>query len=100
MRAGRPPHQREGMAAELRRRIVRGELAPGSRLPSRLTMARQFNTAIPTVQDAVQCLSRDGFVETHPRHLRGGTSAAPVYLRLSRSAEQPDSISRRDSPRR
>src|SRR4051812_43869663 len=79
MRAGRPPHQREGMVAELRRRIVGGELPPGSRLPSRLTLTQQFNSAIPTVQDAVQCLIRDGFVETqgtrgtyvvaHPPHL-------------------------------
>jgi DNA-binding LacI/PurR family transcriptional regulator len=79
VRAGRPPHRRDSLVAELRRRILRGELPPGSRLPSRLTLTRQFNSAIPTVQDAVQCLVRDGFVETqgtrgtyvaeHPPHL-------------------------------
>ena len=78
-RAGRPPHRRDSLVAELRRRIIDGELKPGSRLPGRHEMAQQFNSALVTVHEAVQCLVRDGFVETqgtrgtfvaeHPPHL-------------------------------
>src|SRR5690242_17598189 len=60
---GRKPFRRDNMVAELKRRIIQGELLPGSRLPSQRRLTVEFDTAIPTVHGAVQCLVRDGFLE-------------------------------------
>lgn len=76
---GRPPVQRTRIINDLRERIVTGKVAAGGRLPALREVAREFNTSLITVQQALHRLAKDGFVESrgplgtfvsaHPPHL-------------------------------
>lgn len=57
----------DGVLHALRRRIVRGEYAPGDRLPNRLELCRRFDVSNATVQCAVDVLQRDGFAKSRGR---------------------------------
>ena len=48
----------------LRKEIVAGRLAPGSLLPPRLQLLKQFEAAPATIQEAIHQLRAEGFVET------------------------------------
>ena len=50
------------VAAKLRRRIVAGDWAPGTRLPTWDHMAKEFEIARPTLMRAMDRLRQDGFV--------------------------------------
>ena len=50
------------VAAQLRRRIVAGQWAPGAQLPTWDLMAKEFSVARPTLMRAMDLLRRDGFV--------------------------------------
>jgi GntR family transcriptional regulator len=65
--AGKPPSRR--IADELRAAILRGELAPGARLPSERELARIYGTARNTAREAVALLQADGLVDA--QHGRG-----------------------------
>ncbi|UNZ18673.1 TetR/AcrR family transcriptional regulator C-terminal domain-containing protein [Streptomyces sp. 891-h] len=67
-----PPYAR--IAAELRRRIADGELAPGDRVPSTRQIAREWNVALATATKVLATLRQDGLVEARPRV---GTVVAP-----------------------
>ncbi len=56
-----------GIAATLRMQILRGELPPGSRLPTRRVLEKSFSTMPPTIQKAVDLLVARGFVEVKGR---------------------------------
>ncbi|ABP52630.1 GntR family transcriptional regulator [Salinispora tropica] len=56
----RPRH--EQVAADLRSRIMSGELPPGSALPSIPTLVRQYSAATATVQRALGALKAEGSV--------------------------------------
>ena len=65
--------QREGpvapwrqLAALLRGRIEAGELAPGARLPSIVSLAQEYGLAVTTVQKAVGALREEGLIVTSP----------------------------------
>jgi GntR family transcriptional regulator len=65
--------QREGpvapwrqLAALLRGRIEAGELPPGARLPSIVSLAQEYGLAVTTVQKAVGALKDDGLIVTSP----------------------------------
>ncbi|MFD0276817.1 TetR/AcrR family transcriptional regulator C-terminal domain-containing protein [Kitasatospora sp. NPDC127111] len=60
-----PPFQR--IAADLRRRITSGELAPGSRVPSTRRLARDWGVALATATKALTVLRFEGLVEALPR---------------------------------
>ncbi|WP_282693069.1 GntR family transcriptional regulator [Streptomyces sp. CC208A] len=61
----RSPHQR--IAAEIRRRIIRGELSPGSKLGSTAELMEQYGgVANTTVQKALQMLKAEGLLEGLP----------------------------------
>lgn len=51
----------------LRTEIVTGALAPGMRVPPRRELAEQFSVSLLTVQQAVDRLAREGFVEARGR---------------------------------
>ncbi|MFI7242628.1 TetR/AcrR family transcriptional regulator C-terminal domain-containing protein [Streptomyces qinglanensis] len=76
-----PPYAR--IAADLRRRIAGGELAPGDRVPSTRQLAREWNVALATATKALTALRQDGLVQARPRV---GTVVAP----RSRRPAQPD----------
>ncbi|MGW4896072.1 TetR/AcrR family transcriptional regulator C-terminal domain-containing protein [Kitasatospora sp. NPDC004240] len=73
-----PPFQR--IAAELRRRITTGELAPGQRLPSNRRMAEDWGVALATATKALTVLRLEGLVEARPRigTVVAGGSDAPL----------------------
>lgn len=78
-RLTRPPVKRHEVMDALRRAMVSGTYAPGSRLPTRLELCRRFNTGEPTLQAAMAALTTEGFVCSRGRH---GTfvSETPPHL--------------------
>ncbi|MER0242402.1 GntR family transcriptional regulator [Streptomyces sp. HSW2009] len=60
-----PPYQR--VAAEIRRRITAGELAPGDRVPSTRQVAREWDVALATAAKALTALREEGLVRAEPR---------------------------------
>ncbi|MFD9335313.1 TetR/AcrR family transcriptional regulator C-terminal domain-containing protein [Streptomyces sp. NPDC060028] len=55
------------IAADIRRRIRDGELAPGDRVPSTRQLARDHGVALATATKALTALRMEGLVETRPR---------------------------------
>jgi GntR family transcriptional regulator len=58
-----PPYLQ--LAAIIRGQAESGELAPGTRLPSIVDLAAQYDIAVPTVRKAIEVLKREGVVVTH-----------------------------------
>ncbi len=79
----RPPTKRNLIEQTLRREIIEGRIRPGGRLPSWLELERRFATGPLTVQQAVDSLSRDGFVVARGQR---GTFVADHPPHLSRYA--------------
>lgn len=59
-----PPYRQ--IANELRRRIEKGEIPPGRRIPSLVELEAQYGVARDTLRKAVQVLKDAGLVETVP----------------------------------
>jgi GntR family transcriptional regulator len=59
----RPRHQQ--IAAELRDRIMRGDLGPGAQLPSTAQLVAQYGAANATIQHALKALKDEGFLDSH-----------------------------------
>ena len=79
-----PPPTYQVIADDLRRAIVDGDLPPGSKLPSRHELARQYEVSDRVAVEAVRLLVAEGFVEaksgsgSYVRH-------RPEMQRLTRS---------------
>ncbi|GII94176.1 GntR family transcriptional regulator [Sinosporangium siamense] len=73
------PYRR--IAADLRRRIRAGELAPGDKTPSTRAIARDFGVALATAVRALAVLKEEGLVEARPR---SGTVVAATLSRPRR----------------
>ncbi|RSM87540.1 GntR family transcriptional regulator [Kibdelosporangium aridum] len=58
----RPRHQQ--IAAELRDLIMRGELSPGTQLPSTAQLVERYNAANATIQHALKALKQEGFLDS------------------------------------
>jgi DNA-binding GntR family transcriptional regulator len=54
----------EQLAGILRGRIESGELQPGDRIPSVVSLAQEFDLAAGTVRKALAQLQREGLVES------------------------------------
>jgi DNA-binding GntR family transcriptional regulator len=54
----------EQLAGILRRRIDGGELGPGERIPSVVSLAQEYDLAPGTVRKALTQLQREGLVES------------------------------------
>ncbi|HEY2674089.1 MAG TPA: TetR/AcrR family transcriptional regulator C-terminal domain-containing protein [Rugosimonospora sp.] len=65
MTSSGPPYQR--IAADLRRRIADGELAPGDRVPSTRQIARDWNVALATATKVLALLHAEGLVRARSR---------------------------------
>jgi DNA-binding GntR family transcriptional regulator len=50
----------------LRQRIDRGELPPGGRLPSLISLSQEYEVAVTTAKKAIDALKDDGLVVTSP----------------------------------
>ncbi|WP_197358621.1 GntR family transcriptional regulator, partial [Streptomyces clavuligerus] len=55
------------IADHFRERILSGELAPGSRLPTNREISGQWQVAAATVSRALQALQVEHFIRTTPR---------------------------------
>ncbi|MFD5033077.1 TetR/AcrR family transcriptional regulator C-terminal domain-containing protein [Streptomyces sp. NPDC058405] len=74
--SGQPPYLR--IVAEIRRRIMDGELGPGDRVPSTRRIAREWGVALATATKALTTLRLEGLVETRPRTGTVVAGTAPV----------------------
>lgn len=52
------------IAEQIREQIIRGELEPGSALPSIRSLARELRISVITTKRAYEELEKDGFIET------------------------------------
>ncbi|MFF9848549.1 TetR/AcrR family transcriptional regulator C-terminal domain-containing protein [Streptomyces litmocidini] len=60
----RPPYL--VIAAEIRRRVLGGELAPGDRVPSTRAITREWGVAMATATKALGALRQEGLVRVEP----------------------------------
>ena len=67
----RVPKMAELVAAQLRRKIVRGELAGGEALPAETTLMEEFSVSRPTLREAFRVLESEALI-TIRRGARGG----------------------------
>lgn len=65
------PKASELVAANLRRRIITGELSPGALLPSEVVLMQEFGVSRPTLREAFRILESEAIVEVQ-RGARGG----------------------------
>lgn len=73
----RPRVARHMLAAEkIGRKIVSGELSPGTTLPNATDLARQLQIARPAMREAIKLLAGKGLVESAPRR---GTVVTPRF---------------------
>ncbi|MET7335425.1 FCD domain-containing protein [Nonomuraea sp. NPDC005650] len=67
----RAPKTASLIAAQLRRRIVRGELKPGETLPAEVSLMEQFGVSRPTLREAFRILETENLIDIR-RGSRGG----------------------------
>jgi DNA-binding LacI/PurR family transcriptional regulator len=79
----RPPVKQENVLRRLRRQIVDGRYAPGSRIPTRTELERRYDVSGITIQRAVEQLIDDGFLVASGRR---GTFVVDRPPHLSRYA--------------
>ena len=80
----------QGVAVELERLIVSGEVGAGTRLPSERALAQRFGVGRPLVREALRGLAERGLIEISPG--RGAYARAP---RAGDAAHPLDSLYRR-----
>ena len=62
------------IADHFRTRILSGELAPGTKLPTNREISGQWQVAAATVSRALQALQVEGYIRTTPRGTFAGCS--------------------------
>ncbi|MET7369287.1 GntR family transcriptional regulator [Streptomyces sp. NPDC005566] len=93
---GEPPYLR--IAAEIRRRIRDGELAPGDRVPSTRQIAKDWGVALATATKALTTLRLEGLVEARPRTGTVVAAAAPLAPPRKRQTPAPSSSTAFSAP--
>ena len=85
------------LSAALARRILRGSLAPGARLPTVRALAEELELAPNTVAKAYRTLERERLIETRGRRGTFVTDRLPTRVpdRERRLAEAADAFVRR-----
>ncbi len=78
----RPPRLAEMVAAELRGRILSGELADGSMLPKQEELLREFRVSAPALREALSILTTEGLLTVR----RGNVGGAVVHHPQPRKA--------------
>jgi len=69
--APRPVRAYERIVEHVEERVLRGELAPGDRLPSEREMMTHFGVSRSTVREALRMLESQGMVRSRPGDPRG-----------------------------
>ncbi|MFJ7262047.1 TetR/AcrR family transcriptional regulator C-terminal domain-containing protein [Streptomyces globosus] len=88
---GEPPYRR--IAADIRRRVADGALAPGDPVPSTRRLAADWGVALATATKALAVLRLEGVVEARPRIgtvVAGSAPAAPQPGRRPAAAPDPE----------
>ncbi|MEU6424573.1 GntR family transcriptional regulator [Microbispora sp. NPDC046973] len=93
-----PPYAR--IAADIRRRIAEGELAPGDRVPSTRQVAAQWGVALATATRALAELRREGLVRAEPRVGTVVAEPPPALPPAPGAAAQPGDRTRLAAPSR
>ena len=75
---------RERIAAQLRRRIVRGAVKPGEKLPPETRLMEQFGVSRPTIREAFRILETERLIAVRP----GRPGALPCPARWSRLTDR------------
>lgn len=79
------------VVAKLREKVVRGDYAPGSRLPTASSLSETLGVSVSVVRDALRTLSSMGLVEVRHGHgifaaqPRDDTLSSALALRMQRS---------------
>jgi len=73
--ARRPARLTEEVAGQLRKRIVSGDLAHGSVLPSHVELLRELDVSMPTLREALRILEVEGLISVR----RGRSGGAVVH---------------------
>jgi GntR family transcriptional regulator len=79
------PKRYEQIAADLRREISGGQLAPGEQLPTEDQFAARYSTSLGTVQAAKRLLEAEGLIEGRPGK---GSYVRPPRQRVTRTSER------------
>lgn len=66
IRHGGPVAPWRQLYALLKEQIETGELGPGDKLPSRVSLSQEYDLATTTVRKAINTLKDDGLVVTSP----------------------------------
>jgi GntR family transcriptional repressor for pyruvate dehydrogenase complex len=78
----RAPKTAELIATRLRGQIIRGELTPGSRLPSEADLMEQFGVSRPTLREAFRILEAESLINVR-RGARGGAQVVSPDLSVA-----------------
>jgi len=100
-RVSRVPKKHEQIAADLRRKIHEGKLAPGEQLPVESQLTREYRVSPGPVRDALNALRAEGLIETH--HGIGSFVRAPrrkVHRSGDRHQWEKDRVRLPDEERR
>lgn len=82
----REPKMADRVAAQLRRKLIRGEIAEGSMLPPEAELIEQFGVSRPTLREAFRVLESESLIEVQ-RGVRGGARVSrPQRHTLARYA--------------
>jgi DNA-binding FadR family transcriptional regulator len=79
----------EQVAADIRAKILSGELAAGSALKSELYLAQEYKVGRDTVRDAMAILRNEGLIESsrgHPTRVRPLRARERVWLHAGETA--------------
>jgi GntR family transcriptional regulator len=79
------PKRYERIAADLRREISSGQLAPGEQLPTEDQLAARYATSLGTVQAAKRLLEAEGLIEGRPGK---GSFVRPPRRQVRRTGER------------
>ena len=79
-RIARPLRLSEEVCVDLQRRIARGEIKPGDRLPTEKALGEAFGVSRAVVREAIARLKADGLIET--RQGSGAFAVAAVASAL------------------
>lgn len=87
---GRPADRKARLVQELKAQIIRGDFAPGSRLPTRVEIEQSFGFSSDTVQSALSDLRRDGFIQSRGRNGTFVSETPPHLNRFALALPEPN----------
>ena len=99
----KPTRAHEAVLAQLQRKILEGELAPGDRLPSEREMMDTFGVSRPTVYETIRRWEAEGEVglldrsrapHSSPRQTKAEVTAALLTLKERHPTYGPDKLVR------